>query len=82
MTYTSPVVPVTKTMSGNKIYLAFFKPLEGNFWEGNIVKLGINDDLEVVGQDTLPATWPNGAMRDDAQYYWSTKDWADSSAAN
>ena len=82
MTYTSPVVPVTKTMSGNKIYLAFFKPLEGNFWEGNIVKLGINDDLEVVGKDDLAATWPNGAMRDDAQYYWSTKDWADTSAAN
>lgn len=82
MSYTSPVVPVTKTMSGNKIYLAFFKPLEGNFWEGNIVKLGINDDLEVVGHDNLPATWPNGAMRDDAKYYWSTKDWADSSAAN
>jgi type IV pilus assembly protein PilY1 len=77
MTYTSPVVPVTKTMSGNKIYLAFFKPLEGNFWEGNIVKLGIDEDLEVVGSDNLAATWPNGAMRDDAKYYWSTKDWAD-----
>ncbi|MBE9543250.1 MAG: hypothetical protein IMF02_02060, partial [Proteobacteria bacterium] len=82
MTYTSPVVPVTKTMSGNKIYLAFFKPLEGNFWEGNIVKLGINEDLEVVGKDNLAATWPNGAMRDDAKYYWSTKDWADISAPN
>ena len=82
MTYTSPVVPVTKTMSGNKIYLAFFKPLEGNFWEGNIVKLGLNDDLEVIGSNSLPATWPNGAMRDDAQYYWSTRDWADISAAN
>jgi type IV pilus assembly protein PilY1 len=82
MTYTSPVVPVTKTMSGNKIYLAFFKPLEGNFWEGNIVKLGLNDDLDVIGKDSQPATWPNGAMRDDAQYYWSTRDWADTTAAN
>ena len=82
MTYTSPVVPVTKTMSGNKIYLAFFKPLEGNFWEGNIVKLGINDDLAVVDRNDNPATWPNGAMRDGAAYYWSTKDWADVSAAN
>ena len=82
MTYTSPVVPVTKTMSGNKIYLAFFKPLEGNFWEGNIVKLGLNDDLQVVGSDNLAATWANGAMRDDAKYYWATKDWADISAPN
>ena len=82
MTYTAPVVPVTKTMSGNKIYLAFFKPLEGNFWEGNIVKLGMDADLDVIGSDGLAATWPNGAMRDDAQYYWSTKQWADISAAN
>jgi type IV pilus assembly protein PilY1 len=82
MTYTAPVVPVTKTMSGSKIYLAFFKPLEGNFWEGNIVKLGMNADLDVIGSDGLPATWPNGAMRDDAKYYWSTKKWADISAAN
>jgi type IV pilus assembly protein PilY1 len=82
MTYTAPVVPVTKTMSGSKIYLAFFKPLEGNFWEGNIVKLGMDADLDVVGKDGLPATWPNGAMRDDAEYYWSTKKWADISAAN
>jgi type IV pilus assembly protein PilY1 len=82
MTYTSPVVPVTKTMSGNKIYLAFFKPLEGNFWEGNIVKLGINSSLDVVGSNGQAATWPNGAMRDDAHYYWATKDWADTTAAN
>ena len=54
MTYTAPVVPVTKTMSGNKIYLAFFKPLEGNFWEGNIVKLGINEDHEVVDKNGQP----------------------------
>jgi len=82
MTYTSPVVPVTKTMSGNKIYLAFFKPLDENFWEGNIVKLGINEDLEVVDKNGDLATWPNGAMRDDIKYYWSTKDWADTSTAN
>jgi type IV pilus assembly protein PilY1 len=77
MTYTSPVVPVTKTMSGNKIYLAFFKPLDENFWEGNIVKLGINENHEVVDKNGKLATWPNGAMRDDIEYYWSTKDWAD-----
>ncbi len=82
MTYTSPVVPVTKTMSGNKIYLAFFKPLDENFWEGNIVKLGINENHEVVDKNGNLATWPNGAMRDDIEYYWSTKDWADTSAAN
>jgi type IV pilus assembly protein PilY1 len=82
MTYTSPVVPVTKTMSGNRLYLAFFKPLDENFWEGNIVKLGINENHEVVDKNGNLATWPNGAMRDDIKYYWSTKDWADTSATN
>ena len=82
MTYTSPVVPVTKTMSGNRLYLAFFKPLEGNVWEGDIVKLGRDANLDVIGSDGQAATWPNGAMRADAKYYWSTKDWADISAPN
>jgi type IV pilus assembly protein PilY1 len=82
LTLTAPVVPVTKTMSSNKIYLAFFKPQEGNFWEGNIVKFGIDDQLEVVDIHDQPATWPNGAMKEDATPYWSTKDWADPNADN
>jgi type IV pilus assembly protein PilY1 len=82
LTLTAPVVPVTKTMSSNKIYLALFKPTEGNFWEGNIVKFGINEQLTVVGSDGQAATWPNGAIKEDAKPYWSTKDWADDSAAN
>jgi len=82
LTLTAPVVPVTKTMSSNKIYLAFFKPHEGNFWEGNIVKFGIDAQLEVVDQNGQPATWPNGAMREDVVPYWSTKDWADIAAQN
>lgn len=82
LTLTAPVVPVTKTMSSNNIYLAFFKPQEGNFWEGNIKKFRIDDQLEVVGSDGQPATWPNGAIKEDAKYFWSTKDWADTSASN
>ncbi|MGD8948896.1 MAG: hypothetical protein PVI62_19695, partial [Desulfobacterales bacterium] len=38
--FTAPVVPVTRTTSGNRIYMAFFKPGESNFWEGNITKFG------------------------------------------
>lgn len=82
LTLTAPVVPVTKTMSSNKIYLAFFKPQEGNFWEGNIAKFGINDQHEVVDMNNQAATWPNGAMKEDATPYWSTKNWADTGAQN
>lgn len=81
-TLIAPVVPVTKTMSSNNIYMAFFKPNKTNFWEGNIVKLKINENLQVVDANDNVATWPNGAFRQDAVPLWSTKDWADTAAAN
>jgi len=80
--FTAPVVPVTRTTSGNKIYMAFFKPLDENFWEGNLTKFGLNTDNEIIGSDGNPATWPNGAMREDAKPYWATIDWADISKSN
>jgi type IV pilus assembly protein PilY1 len=80
--FTAPVVPVTRTTSGNKIYMAFFKPLDQNFWEGNLTKFGLSDANEIIGSDNQPATWPNGAMREDAQPYWATIDWADTSKSN
>ena len=81
MTLVAPVVPVTKTMSSNYIYMAFFKPNKSNFWEGNIVKLKIDENLEIVDANDNPATWPNGAIKEDAVPLWSTKDWADTSTA-
>jgi Tfp pilus tip-associated adhesin PilY1 len=80
--FTAPVVPVTRTTSGNKIYMAFFKPLEDNFWEGNLTKFGLSNANEIIGSDNNPATWPNGAMRQDAKPYWATIDWADTSKSN
>jgi Tfp pilus tip-associated adhesin PilY1 len=80
--FTAPVVPVTRTTSGNKIYMAFFKPVEENFWEGNVTKFGLSTDNEIIGSDGNPATWANGAMREDAKPYWATIDWADISKSN
>jgi Tfp pilus tip-associated adhesin PilY1 len=80
--FTAPVVPVTRTTSGNKIYMAFFKPLEQNFWEGNLTKFGLNTDNEIVSSDGNPATWSNGSMREEAKPYWATIDWADISKSN
>lgn len=79
-TFTAPVVPVTRTTSGNKIYMAFFKPSASNFWEGNLVKFGLGSDadgnLVILDSEGTAATWPNGAMKDTAVPYWSIKDWA------
>ena len=83
-TFMAPVVPVTRTTSGDKIYMAFFKPSEGNFWEGNVTKYGISSDNQIVDAKPIPelATWPNGAMKDDAVPYWATIDWADVTKSN
>ena len=76
-TFTAPVVPVTRTTSGNRIYLALFKPTGGNFWEGNVVKFGINDALQIVDKNGDLATFPNGALKETAVSYWATKNWSD-----
>lgn len=80
--FTAPVVPVTRTTSGNRIYMAFFKPDEDNFWEGNVTKFGISADNTIVDRNGNPATWPNGAMREEAEPYWQTQDWADATKSN
>ena len=85
-TFTAPVVPVTRTTSGEYIYMAFFKPQESNFWEGNVTKFGIQEDatgqIIITDMNGNPATWPNGAIKEGAVPYWTTIDWADTSKTN
>jgi type IV pilus assembly protein PilY1 len=81
-TFTTPVVPVSRTTSSNRAYLALFYPVEGNFWPGNVVKLGISSDGDIVDANGAIATWPNGAIKEDAAPFWATIDWADSTKSN
>ncbi|MFO7982953.1 MAG: PilC/PilY family type IV pilus protein [Desulfuromonadales bacterium] len=81
-TFTAPVVPVTRTTSGTRIYLAFFKPLDGNFWQGNVAKYGLSASNEILDRNGEPATWPNGAMKEGAEPYWATIDWANPFKSN
>lgn len=80
--FIAPVVPATKTISGDKIYMAVFKPSKENFWEGSVTKYGISSDSQIVSANGNPATWSNGAMKNDAVPYWSTVDWADVTKSN
>jgi type IV pilus assembly protein PilY1 len=80
--FMAPVVPATRTFSGDKIYMAFFKPGEDNFWQGNVVKYGISANSRIVDANGNPATHPNGAVKEDAVPYWATIDWADDTKSN
>ncbi|SMC47559.1 type IV pilus assembly protein PilY1 [Desulfocicer vacuolatum DSM 3385] len=75
-TFTAPVVPVTRTLSGNKIYLALFTPQEGNFWKGNVLKFGLDDNLNIIDKEGNVATESNGAIKASAKPYWATINWA------
>ncbi len=74
--FAAPVVPVTRTTSGDRIYMSFFTPKAGNFWEGNVVKFGLNEANEIIDSTGELATEENGALKDDAVPFWSTMDWA------
>jgi len=71
-TYTAPVVPVTRTSSGDRMYLAFFKPLTfSKFWPGDVQKYGLSGSNQIVDRNGNPATDAAGAMLDTAVPYWS-----------
>ena len=76
-TFTAPVVPVTRTVSGDRVYLALFKPVQGNFWEGNLVKFKIGADGDILDANDDPATYPNGALIEGTVPLWATQNWAD-----
>jgi len=71
-TYTAPVVPITRTSSGDKMYLAFFKPLAySKFWVGDLHKYGLSSSNQIIDSNGHAATDSTGAMLDTAVPYWS-----------
>ena len=81
-TFTAPVVPVSGSNSSNRVYLTFFYPVEGNFWAGNVVKLGISANGDIVDANGAIATWPNGSIKEGAVSFWATLDWSDPTKSN
>lgn len=73
--FVSPVVPVSRmnrTFAGNSLYVGFFKPQPGGRWDGNIKKYGLDSNGNLLDSVGKPATLRDGAIRDNAQSYWST----------
>ncbi len=78
----APLIPSNKTISTNNIYFSFFKVMEDNFWQGNLVRFGISDEGEIIDKYGNPAFNPDRTLKEDAVPFWQTKDWADPTKTN
>jgi type IV pilus assembly protein PilY1 len=81
-TLTAPVIPPSDTASGNRVYLASFGILAGNFWEGNVARFALSADGEIVDRNGDPVTGVDGNIKAEAAPFWAARDWADPSKAN
>jgi type IV pilus assembly protein PilY1 len=84
--YVAPVVPISqmeKASSGNRLYLALFKPTWRSFWKGNIKKFGIatadnpaagikiGDIIDANGNPVIDS---KGRILDSAVSFWGGGD--------
>ncbi|RLB27572.1 MAG: hypothetical protein DRG66_05180, partial [Deltaproteobacteria bacterium] len=87
VSFTAPVVSVdeaNRTQSGDNLYMAFFKPKEGQHWEGNLKKYGLSYETRTDCGRTEPV-WTlvdkNGTIAgncDGSFKYSSTSLWSSS----
>ena len=81
--FTAPVVPISqmeRTTSGDKIYLALFKPTEDAFWKGNIKKFSIATEEigdihrgDILDANGDRATDDEGHILVGAVSFWGTE---------
>lgn len=58
--FVAPVVPVSpenRTYSGSRVYMGFFKPITQKYWNGNLKKYGLNNDLRITDKNGNLATY-------------------------
>ena len=81
--FVAPIVPVSRlerTTAGDKIYLAFFKPVSSGIWSGNIKKYGVQqtDDPsagliagDIIDRNGLKALDSYGQFYSTSRSYWT-----------
>lgn len=83
--YTAPVVSVdeaNRVQSGDKLYMALFKPNQDTYWAGNLKKYGLaygiatgcgrNKEWFVVDRTLKEATTCGGEMIPESSSFWSS----------
>ncbi len=81
--FVAPIVPVSRlerTTAGDKIYLAFFKPVATGIWSGNIKKFGVQQTDnpsaglyagDIIDANGLKALDSNGQFFSTARSFWT-----------
>jgi type IV pilus assembly protein PilY1 len=74
--FVAPVVPVsqtTRTQSGDRLYIALFRPRDGTLrWPGNLKKYRVTDTGALLDANGAAATDADGNILAGAQSYWDT----------
>jgi len=86
VSHVAPVVSVdeaNRTQSGDKLYMAFFRPTSDDYWQGNLKKYGLDyvartecgrtsPEWTVVDASGQVAGECDGTFKSTSQSYWST----------
>ena len=86
VSHVAPVVSVdevNRTQSGNRVYLAYFRPRETDYWQGNLKKYGldyvprtdcqrIEPEWTVVDKNGDISARCDGTLKAASTSYWST----------
>jgi type IV pilus assembly protein PilY1 len=86
VSHITPVVSVdeaSRTQSGNSIYTAYFRPRDGDYWQGNLKKYGlanlprtdcarIEPEWTVVDKNGKIAVACDGVLKAGSTSYWSS----------
>jgi type IV pilus assembly protein PilY1 len=74
--FVAPVVPVsqtTRTQSGDRLYIALFRPRDGALrWPGNLKKYQVSAEGQLLDANGAAATNAEGEIQPGAQSYWDT----------
>jgi Tfp pilus tip-associated adhesin PilY1 len=87
VSHVAPVVSVdeaNRTQSGDKLYMAFFRPMSDNYWQGNLKKYGLDwltrtdcsrtvPEWTVTDANDLVAGFCDGIFKPSSQSFWSSE---------
>lgn len=72
--FVAPVVPVsqtTRTQSGDRLYIALFRPRDGSLrWPGNLKKYRVSETGQLLDANGAAATNADGNILDGAKSFW------------